>query len=177
MSPPRGHERPRAPRCRLPVVLAAVGLLAASCTLGGQASTSGAKVPTQPQVLEVTMAGQAYAFDKDTLRPGRVVFSVANEGETEHDLALIRLPDDVAGVSQWLDSGVRGIEPVYTMADRSPGEHGVFAVDLQPGNYGLLCFVKDDDGTPHYRKGMIADFHVKPVGAPAERGNDGSEGQ
>lgn len=144
-------------------LLTTVGLLLASCTAGEDSPAADAEVPTQPQVLEVTMRGQAYALGQDTLRPGRAVFRVANEGETDHDLALIKLPDDVAGVSQWLNSGVSGVQPVYTMADRAPGQQAVFAVDLEAGQYGMLCFVKDDEGVPHYRKGMVADFQVRTI--------------
>lgn len=147
--------------------LALIALLLASCA-GGQEASAGAEVPTQPQFVEVTMRGQAYALNQDTLGPGRAVFRVANEGQTDHDLILVKLPDDARGVTQWLSGGVGGVQPFYTMADRAPGELGVFAVDLEPGRYGMLCFVEDDEGTPHYRNGMVADFEVKPEASPQE---------
>lgn len=112
------------------------------------------------------MRGQAYALDQDSTQPGRVIFRVANQDETDHDLILVKLPADAGGVTQWLSSGVSGVQPVYTMADRGPGEQGVFAVDLQPGQYGMLCFVEDEDGTPHYRKGMVADLQVRSTDVP-----------
>lgn len=155
----RQHDRRTGARVGLALVLAALGVLTTACSLGARSSTD-AEVPTQPQLVEVTMAGRAYALSQDRLRPGRVVFRVANEGDTDHDLTLVKLPDDVSGVSQWLDSGVGGVQPVYVMADRGPGEHGVFAVDLPAGQYGMLCLVEDDDGTPHYKNGMVADLHV-----------------
>lgn len=170
----RQHDHSTTARVGLTLVVAALGMLTTACSLAARSSTADADVPTQPQLVEVTMAGQAYALSQDRLRPGRVVFQVANEDDTDHDLTLVKLPDDATAVSQWLDSGVGGVQPVYIMADRGPGEHGVFAVDLPAGQYGVLCFVEDETGTPHYKNGMVADFRVTPAegdtGAPAEPG-------
>lgn len=127
-------------------------VLLASCTFAG-GSTPG------PQELEVDMHDHAYEFE-DPLQPGRVLFRVANRGEVDHDLALVQLPDDVADIDELLDSGSGGMRPIYTMASRGPDKTGVFAVDLPEGRYGMLCFETDPDGTPHYRKGMTADFEV-----------------
>jgi hypothetical protein len=147
----------------------AVASLMASCTpVGG---TGGAQVPVRSQIVEVTMRDHRYIVDeKPALKPGRVVFHVSNQGEADHDLALVKLPDEASGVSDWLDSDVGGFLPVYRMADRASGERGVFGADLQGGMYGMLCFVTDNDGTPHYKSGMVDDFRVErstPSPAPS----------
>lgn len=167
-----GSTRQR-PTARL-ALLAAVGLLGVSCAPGGQADADRPPAPT-PQVLEVAMRDDSYAFERRPLRPGRVLVRAHNHGETEHDVALVELPDDVAGAQEWLDSGVGGVQPVYTMAERSPGQEGVFAVDLAAGHYGMLCLVEDEDGTPHYRQGMLADFRVGDTDADRDAGADADD--
>lgn len=112
-----------------------------------------------PQIVEITLSDYAFHYD-GPLRPGRVVFRVRNEGDVDHEVALVELPDDVADVHELVDSDRIGVAPVYTMASRAPGETGVFAVDLAQGRYGLLGFGQDSQGTPYYRKGMVADLDV-----------------
>lgn len=112
------------------------------------------------------MRDHRYVFDDPGLRPGRVMFEVTNQGDVEHDLALVRLPDDIDTVEEWLEgtAGRSGIRPVYLMDAREPEQVGVFAADLPAGTYGLLCTTEDEDGTPHYKNGMAASFQV---GAPS----------
>lgn len=136
-----------------------VAVAVASCTPG--IDTAELAAPIDPQVVEVTMRDGRYLLKHDqTLRAGRVEFRVSNDGTVDHDLSLVKLPDGVAGVKEWLDSGVSGVSPVYIMADRAPGEDATFAVDLPAGRYGMLCFTTNSNGTPHYKQGMVADFEI-----------------
>lgn len=161
-------ERTSPPRWARVALLAAVGLLTVGCT--PEIDTRRAKVPAGAQVVEVTMRDHSYAFDEEqTLRPGRVEFRVTNQGESGHDLALAKLPDDVSDISEWLDGDAGGFQPVYVMADRAPGEVGVFATNLHSGQYGMLCLVKDRNDRPHYELGMIATFQVVSGEMPAPR--------
>jgi hypothetical protein len=42
-----------------------------------------------------------------------------------------------------------------------PGDRELFGVNLEPGEYALLCFVPDDeDGKPHIQHGMAKQFTV-----------------
>lgn len=128
-------------------------LLATGCTFGAD------RAGFSPQEVEITL--REYTFDvEEPVRPGRVVFRVSNQGKLDHDLALVELPDDVATVDELVDSDRPGVAPVYTMATRAPGETGLFAVDLPEGRYALLGFESGQDGTPHYRNGMVADLEV-----------------
>lgn len=150
-----------------PAFRAALGavsaLLLTSCTGLGTASPP---VPAEPQVVSVAMRDNSYKFGQETFAPGRLVFQAHNHDDRDHDLALVELPDDVSGVEEWLEGGVGGVHPIYTMADRAPGEEGTFAVDLSPGHYGMLCLVENDDGTPHYQEGMVASFRVRKGVSP-----------
>lgn len=145
---------------KLAALAAALAVLAAACT--PLAGADAQKVPTGAQMVEIDMRDHAYHFEDPGLQPGRVTFRVTNHDDVDHDLALIQLPDDVDGVTEWRNRGKRigGIYPVYLMADRAPSETGVFAVDLPEGHYGMLCFVSDADGTAHYKTGMVASFRA-----------------
>lgn len=149
------------PRGRQWVVSAALllGLVVTGCAFGGSE-------PYAPQQVNITM--REYAIDyQGPIRPGRVLFRANNEGDADHDLALVELPESVADVEEFIASDPPGVAPVYTLATRAPGETGVFAVDLPEGRYALLGFGQDADGTPFYRMGMAADLVVgDPAGAP-----------
>lgn len=142
-----------------------LGLVVTGCTFAGGSEAYA------PQQVDITM--REYAIDyKGPIRPGRVVFRANNEGDADHDLALVELPESVADVEEFIASDPPGVAPVYTLATRAPGETGVFAVDLPEGSYALLGFGEDTEGIPFYRKGMAVDLVVgdpspdKPSASP-----------
>ena len=50
-----------------------------------------------------------------------------------------------------------------------PGRQASMHLDLEPGRYGLLCFLADPvTGAPHFSRGMWMDIEVKMVLTPAE---------
>ena len=52
-------------------------------------------------------------------------------------------------------------EPIGGVAALNKGERGTFTAELEPGNYGLMCFVPDSkDGKLHLEKGMMKAFKV-----------------
>lgn len=128
-------------------------LLATGCTLAGGSEAFA------PHQVDVTLRDHTINYE-GSIQPGRLVFRVDNKGDIDHDLALAELPEGVDDVDELIDSDRPGLAPVYTMAARSPGETGVFAVDLPKGRYALLGFGQDVDGTPFYRKGMATDLVV-----------------
>jgi uncharacterized cupredoxin-like copper-binding protein len=101
-------------------------------------------------------------YDFDLSKPipaGRHTIRIENAGPQEHEVAIVRLdsgkePMDFAVWGEkmsgkppgTLHGGVSGI---------MPGDTAFVEVDLEPGEYGLLCFVPDHkDGKGHYRHGM-----------------------
>jgi hypothetical protein len=40
---------------------------------------------------------------------------------------------------------------------------GTTLVNLEPGDYTLICFFPSPDGTPHAALGMVATFTVAPA--------------
>ncbi|MFN2606560.1 MAG: hypothetical protein ABR511_01500 [Acidimicrobiales bacterium] len=118
-------------------------------------------LPPSAATLGVVM--REYAFDHPpVVGAGRVVFKVRNAGALHHELVLVRLPPDFAGtIDQHVRSDTRvAVATVAVLADRSPGQQGIFAADLTPGRYGFICYLEDPDGRQHVFKGMSSELSV-----------------
>lgn len=139
---------------RVALGVVAVGVLAASC--GGSGS-----LPRSAPTVDVDMS--EYRFDYDaTFGVGRTVVRVNNRGQLEHQLVLVFLEPGVAPIEAQLRSPERIVVPtVVSLGARPPGGTGTFAVDLDPGRYGFVCFVEDPDGAQHAVKGMSSEFRVE----------------
>lgn len=153
--------------CLLPCGLALLALLVGGCTTG---RSPVGYLPQGPSVVEVLEQDHSYILDRGEIVAGRTVFHVENRSGLSHDLSLVALPEDVPPILDQLRSADR--RAVTTFARRSshpPGTSDVFAVDLAPGRYALLCFEKDGTGeTPHALMGMALEFRVRSL-APRPR--------
>ncbi len=129
-------------------------LLAASC--GGSDDAFPRPVPT------VDVAMHEYGFDyKADLHSGRTVFQARNTGTLQHQLVLIYLPPEIPSLEAQLRSSERQVVPtIVSLHPRDPGATVTFAVDLDPGRYGFVCFVEDADGVQHVHKGMSSEFRI-----------------
>ncbi len=129
---------------------------------------SGAALPPAPATIAVTMAEYRFVT-KPFVTAGRVQFRVKNHGRIPHQVDLVRLPDDLVpgGLDAQLRSAKRRpVNLVSSVAAERPGEATVFAADLVPGRYGLVCFLTDADGVTHARKGMSAELEANESGRP-----------
>ncbi len=115
---------------------------------------------TEP-AADVVMKLTDYDFQlSKPITAGRHTIAVENAGPQEHEVVIVKLgagkePKDFAvwGEKQigeppgTLHGGVSGI---------MPGDRVYLHVDLEPGTYGLICFVPDrKDGKGHYLHGMV----------------------
>lgn len=141
--------------------LGVVAVLLATATVACQAVDPVAGLPSPPSVVEVTL--DEYRIDHTAPVPaGRVVFDVRNDGEEEHELLVVSLPEDFPPIDVQLASDTRQtLFPRYVLPTLIPGEHGTFAVDLGPGRYGMVCFLTAADDEDHARKGMHTEFRIE----------------
>lgn len=104
-----------------------------------------------------------YRFDYDHAIPrGRAVFRVRNEGHEDHEIVVAMVPPELPPIAEQLKGQERRfITGLATLPVRRPGETNTFALDLAPGRYAFLCFVRGQDGTAHARKGMSSEFEVR----------------
>jgi hypothetical protein len=129
-------------------------VLAASC---GRGTSFPGRAPT----VDVSM--REYRFDmRSTVKRGRTVLRATNRGQLVHEMVIISLPRGVRPIKEQLRSSNRQVVPtVANLHQRAPGTDGTIAVDLDPGRYAFVCFVKDPDGGQHDQKGMATEFRVK----------------
>lgn len=138
-------------------VISVLGLLVSSCGGDGE----GAPLPPPPQAVQVQMREYGYAYDR-SIASGRTVFRVRNAGRLSHELVLIPLPKNFPPINVQLRSKTRQvIAPLAHLQPVQAGGSGTFAVNLAPGRYAMVCFLKDREGVSHARKGMSSEFRVR----------------
>lgn len=140
---------------------------------------SGAGTPAAPIANAVTITSPGMSYEvPGPLRPGIAAITFRNTSPEAHMMEVARLipgttldqlkaaldqSEDAAGalLADGQENSVYG-----TPAPVGAGESTtVTAMDLQAGDYALVCFFTDADGTPHFQMGMINVLTVE--GAPA----------
>ena len=115
-----------------------------------------------------TMVLDDYSFTLDApLTHGRQVIRVRNDAVQPHEVIMVKLApgktveDILAFVAGDADGDPPGV-PVGGMQALSQDHSGNMELYLDPGEYGLLCFIPDaDDGQPHLVHGMVDQITVK----------------
>lgn len=151
-----------------PVVILAFLIALAACSPDSSPRSAPPPPPAAPVVV-VTMTDHRFDYD-EPVPAGRVVFRVVNEGTVRHHLTMVPLAEDLPPIAEQLAGKERRlVKPFAGIYDREPGDSGTFAVDLAPGRrYALICSVVDENGEPHWRKGMVAEFRTPEPGKAAD---------
>jgi len=127
------------------------------------------RVPAPEGATEVDMGLVEFAFNlaELTFPAGDVAFQAHNDGQQEHELGIVKLPEGVTlqEALEAEDLEAVGAEEVAFFEPIEPGAEASWIVeDLEPGRYGYACFIPDADdpeGTPHAFKGMVGEFTVE----------------
>jgi uncharacterized cupredoxin-like copper-binding protein len=99
------------------------------------------------------------------LTAGKHVIEVRNDGTQWHEVELVQLASGKTAhdVVAFIERGI-GTPPGLPLGGVSPlavGATSYLHVELQPGRYGLICFLPDrKDGKQHVEHGMIQEFEV-----------------
>lgn len=99
---------------------------------------------------------------------GRIALAFENASDREdHELVLFRKSDGVDGAMVDLlalpeeEAMTKAMPVAFVMA--GPGQENGLILDLEPGNYGIVCFVPvggNEEAAPHFVHGMVDDFVV-----------------
>jgi uncharacterized cupredoxin-like copper-binding protein len=117
----------------------------------------------------------------DTLAAGQVTLVMRNAGQVPHQAQLMKLNSGVtfqqftAALQQSGENAALALVALGGgpgVLDPGPNTEQV-TVDLQEGNYVVICFLVDPDGAPHFAKGMVKPLQVTPAtaGAPTAQPN------
>jgi uncharacterized cupredoxin-like copper-binding protein len=119
------------------------------------------------ETVDVTLQEFAVGVDPASVSAGEVTFSVTNDGPDDvHEFVVIQtdlgpteLPTDENGAVE--ETG-EGMEVIDEIEDMEVGASEDLTVDLDAGNYVLICNIWDEDEQEsHYQEGMRAAFTVE----------------
>lgn len=115
--------------------------------------------------VQITLADYGFQFSSP-LTAGRHVILFRNVASQPHEAVLVQLAPgkSVGELAGWLDKreGPPPGRPIGGIAGIDKGVENTIEVNLEPGEYGLICFVPDaKDGKPHIAHGMITQFTVR----------------
>ena len=108
------------------------------------------------------------------LQAGSRTVHLVNDGRQAHELVLIRLTGGASAQEFIARYRPRGLpnsagREAGGLTGLDPGREGYVHLELEPGRYGLLCFLADPvTGAPHFSRGMWMDIEVKPALPAAE---------
>jgi hypothetical protein len=131
-----------------------------------------AAVPEGTDLVNVTAVDYEYNWDAGDIPDGQFAFAMTNGGEELHEMAVTRktadfdldtLIDAVANSGPEGPSEFPGVEEPAGFAFATPGatSNVVFESPLEPGDYLLICFIPDAQGTPHAALGMHSEFTIE----------------
>jgi len=122
----------------------------------------------------VTYVARDYGFTgPERIPAGLTTVEIVNHGLDAHQIQFIKLPDgktaadfsaeisaNPARLPSWAQrrGGPNGVVP---------GERATAIIDLEPGDYVLICGIPDSHGVPHVALGMLKPLRV--VEAPARK--------
>ncbi|HEX5872022.1 MAG TPA: hypothetical protein VFY65_16445 [Longimicrobium sp.] len=124
---------------------------------------SGAGMPAAD--VQVTLRDYSFDFAPE-LTAGRHTLRVTNAAAQPHEVFVVKLaPGKTAqDVLAWMqtEQGPPPALPVGGTTLLSTGQVNHITVDVEPGEYALLCFVPDaKDGKPHVAHGMVRQLTVR----------------
>lgn len=119
------------------------------------------EIESDAQRVDVTAVDFDFQFE-GPIEAGRTSFVLDNQGSQAHFLLIVKLADGLdlqTALEAEDDSSFVGIWESGMAASGGTDEE-VVTFDLEPGNYGMLCWLPGADGVPHVFQGMAVPFTV-----------------
>ena len=120
---------------------------------------------TEP-TADVTLTLNDYSFTlSKPLAAGKQLIKVENAAAQPHEVVLVQLAPGktIEDVGKWVTDmkGPPPGKPIGGIPGFPKGKNAFFEATLEPGDYGMICFVPDaKDGKPHFTHGMMKQFKV-----------------
>lgn len=116
---------------------------------------------------QVAITATEYSFGGvgDQLAAGPVVFTLTNDGGTEHEMGMAKIKDGVTAEDAIAAALADSEDDSYVDSELggafvTPGDSIEFTGVLEPGLYSYACFIETDDGESHASLGMIGTVTV-----------------
>jgi uncharacterized cupredoxin-like copper-binding protein len=124
----------------------------------------------------VTVTAKDFVFDGPSEIPaGWTTVRLVNQGKEIHHVQVMRF-DSGKTLADFV-AAMRAMKPTDPMPSwahdvggpnaPAPGSEFSATINLEPGDYGFLCFVPTPDNVPHVMKGMMKAFTVTPATSAA----------
>jgi uncharacterized cupredoxin-like copper-binding protein len=113
-----------------------------------------------PAAARVDVIATDYAYEFAAPAAGRTSFVMANQGQERHVMLLFKTPEGQT-TQQVLEAEGEGLEEEYESGTAAAGEEAVVTADLTPGDWAMICYIPDPEGTPHFELGMLEEFTVQ----------------
>lgn len=140
----------------------------------GAAAAPASRGTFDPATHTATIYAKDFAFESpDTITSGMTTFHLVNEGPNLHHAQLVRLDSGKTIADFGAAMKNPGPPPQWAVFvggpnAPDPGASSDAVVDLQPGNYAVICLVDIPAHVPHVMKGMAHPLTVvASTGAPA----------
>ena len=165
------------------VVLSAVLVLGVACgddggedtDAGGDTETTESETPSTEESETpasdggLTISAVDFAFELPPTAPAGVTdITFENNGEEPHELVMVPLAADAPPITDLIELPEKKAEkffagqPVGSDGPIEAGETKELSAELQPGTYGLVCFVESKtEKQPHAFLGMVNSLTVE----------------
>jgi hypothetical protein len=121
-------------------------------------------VPSGADTVDVEIGDLAFDVDPATISGPDVVLRGDNTDDIDHEMLVLKL-DAGFTARDILRTYGPDLPPQVTYIGEVPvragQQHDLVLVDLEPGQYTIVCLFPDSDGIPHLAQGMAATFTVK----------------
>jgi uncharacterized cupredoxin-like copper-binding protein len=155
---------------RVSVVITAVALLSlAACGSSSKSSSAGSGSTTTVAAKarpHVTITAHEYGFTLPAQMPaGWVDVTLHNTGKEGHQIAFAKLGSTTFAAFKTAAgaTNVKALKEVQFVGGPNnvePGSSVTATIHLEPGEYGVACFIPANDGKAHAAHGMVGEVNV-----------------
>jgi uncharacterized cupredoxin-like copper-binding protein len=114
--------------------------------------------------IDVEIGDRSFTLDERTVSGPDVVLSGTNVSDEDHEMLVLRLAPGYTTDDLLRASGPdlpREVTFIGAATVTAGDEGNLVLVDLDPGEYTLVCLFPDPEGIPHLAQGMEANFTVE----------------
>jgi hypothetical protein len=121
-------------------------------------------VPSGAVPIDVEIGDRSFTLDEMTVSSPDIVLNGTNDSDEDHEMLVLRLASGFTTADLLRASGPdlpREATYIGAATVTAGNEGHLVLVDLEPGEYTMVCLFPDPEGIPHLAQGMEATFTVE----------------